>query len=83
LHVFVVAPRDARVAAAIQRLAVARNEAEEVLDRKDDGRRRYVKTYYDRDWENAPDYHLVLNTGVFTHEQAAEMIVSAVKLRGW
>jgi cytidylate kinase len=83
LHVFVVAPRDTRVAVAIQRLAVTRNEAEEALDRKDEGRRRYVKTYYDRDWENAPDYHLVINTGVFTYEQAAEMIVSAVKLRGW
>ena len=83
LHVFVVAPRDMRVAVAIQRLGVPRNEAEEVLDRKDEGRRKYVKTYYDREWENAPDYHLVINTGIFSHEQAAEMIVNAVKLRGW
>jgi cytidylate kinase len=78
-----VAPRETRVDVAIQRLGVARPEAQEVLDRKDDGRRRYVRTYYDREWENAPDYHLVINTGVFTYDQAGEMIVSAVKLRGW
>jgi cytidylate kinase len=83
MHVFIEAPRETRVEVAIHRLSVARNEAEEVLDRKDDGRRRYVKTYYDRDWENASNYHLVLNTGVFTHPQAAEMIVGAVTLRGW
>ncbi len=83
LHVFIVAPRETRVDVAIQRLGVARPEAQEVLDRKDDGRRRYVRTYYDREWENAPDYHLVINTGVFTYDQAGEMIVSAVKLRGW
>lgn len=83
MHVFIVAPREVRIDDAIQRLGVDRSKAEEVLDRKDDGRRRYVRTYYDREWENASNYHLVINTGVFTHEQAATMLISAVNLRGW
>ncbi len=83
LHVFIVAPRERRISVAAGRLGVDKGVATERLDRKDNGRRRYVKTYYDRVWEDASNYHLVINTGVFTYEQAAEMIVGAVKLRGW
>ncbi|MGD8726315.1 MAG: cytidylate kinase-like family protein, partial [Gemmatimonadales bacterium] len=50
LHVFIVAPRETRIATASCRLAVARSKAEDTVDRTDDGRRRYVRAYYDRDW---------------------------------
>ena len=83
LHVFVVAPREVRIAAAMRRLEIPRDEAEETLDRTDDGRRRYVKTYYDREWEHAENYHLVVNTGVFSYQQAADLIVQAARARGW
>jgi cytidylate kinase len=83
LHVFVVAPRLARVQAAVERLGLTGAEAEGVVERTDDGRRQYVKTYYDREWENADNYHLVINTGVFSYEQAAELIVKGARLRGW
>jgi cytidylate kinase len=83
LHVFIVAPRLARVQAVVERLGLTAKEAEEIVERTDDGRRRYVKTYYDRDWENADNYHLVISTGVFAYEQAAELIVTAARLRGW
>jgi cytidylate kinase len=83
LHVFIVAPREHRIEAATKRLGADRETAEETLDRTDDGRRRYVKTYYGREWEAADNYHLVISTGVFSHEQAAEMVVGAVGLRGW
>jgi hypothetical protein len=42
-----------------------------------------VKTHYDRDWEHAATYHLVVSTGVFTYEQAADLVVAAATLRGW
>lgn len=83
LHVFVVAPREMRIEAAMQRLGIDRDEAEEMLDQTDGGRRRYVKTYYDRDWEHAENYHLVVNTGVFSYQQAADLIVQAARARGW
>ncbi len=83
LHVFVVAPRDVRIEAAMRRLEIPRDEAEETLDHTDDGRRRYVKTYYDREWEHAENYHLVVNTGVFSYQQAADLIVQAARARGW
>ena len=83
LHVFVVAPREVRIDATMRRLEIAREEAEETLDHTDGGRRRYVKTYYDREWEHAENYHLVVNTGVFSYQQGADLIVAAVRARGW
>lgn len=83
LHVFVVAPRAARVEAAMRRLRIDPSEAEETVDQTDHHRRRYVKTHYDRDWEHAATYHLVISTGVFTYEQAAALVVEAARLRGW
>lgn len=83
LHVYVVAPRDRRVEAAMQRLAVSREDAADAVDRTDEGRRRYVKTHYGREWGHPANYHLVINTGAFTHEAAAALIVAAAKLRGW
>lgn len=83
LHVFLVGPIQDRVAAAITRLGIDRHEAEERIERTDTGRRRYVKTYYDREWDNAANYHLVINTGVFDYNQAADLVVKAAEMRGW
>ena len=83
LHVYIVAPRDVRIEAAAKELGISREEAEERVNRIDKGRRDYVKTYYQRRWDDPTNYHLVINTSVFTYEQAAEMIVGAVEVRGW
>jgi cytidylate kinase len=83
LHVYVVAPRELRVAAAARRLKVETGDADEAVDEIDNGRRRYVKTYYDRHWEDAGNYHLSLNTGIFSYEQCADLIIEAARARGW
>jgi cytidylate kinase len=83
LHIFLAAPTPDRVAAAITRLGLTRQEAEDRVERTDTGRRRYVKTYYDREWDNAANYHLVINTGVFDYAQAADFVVKAAEMRGW
>jgi len=82
LHVYLVAPREQRIAAAVRRLGASREEAEQTLDDVDDGRRRYVKTHYDRDWDDAAGYDLVVNTGHFGYEVAAGLIVEAARQRG-
>ncbi len=47
----------------------------------DEGRRRYVKTYYRRRWDDPANYHLVLNTGAFSYGQVAELICEAATIR--
>lgn len=83
LHVYCVAPIEVRVQRAMERLSVDRKEAERTIHEIDEGRRRYVKTHYGRQWDDPANYHLVLNTDAFTFEQCADMIVQAAKVRGW
>lgn len=83
LHVLVVAPLEVRVRRAMERLQVDQKEAERNIHEIDEGRRRYVKTYYGRRWDDPANYHLILNTDVFSFEQSAELIGAAVGLRGW
>jgi cytidylate kinase len=81
LHVYVVGPRHQRVAAIMRRLGVAQRDAERRLDDTDAGRRRYVKETYGRSWDEAANYDLVVNTGRFSVEHAADLIVEAARLR--
>jgi len=83
LHVYVVAPLEVRVQRAMERLRVVRQEAERATSEIDEGRRRYVKTYYGRRWDDPAGYDLVLSSAHFSYEQCAEMIEAAVRLRGW
>lgn len=82
LHVYIVAPRDVKIDTAMRRLQVDRKTAEKVTDDADHGRRRYVHTYYGREWDAAAGYDLVINTGKFAYEQAADLIVEAARQRG-
>jgi cytidylate kinase len=83
LHVYVVAPMAVRIERARERLRVDPKEAERTTRELDEGRRRYVKTYYGRRWEDPVNYHLVLNSGAFSYDQCAELIEDAVRARGW
>jgi cytidylate kinase len=82
LHVYLVAPRPQRVAAVVRRLGITPEEAAKRLDEVDDGRHRYVRTHYAREWDDAANYDLVINTGHLTYEQAADLIVAAAQARG-
>jgi cytidylate kinase len=83
LHVLVVAPLEVRARRAMERLQVDQKAAERTIHEIDEGRRLYVKTYYGRRWDDPANYHLVLNTDVFSYEQSGELIEAAVRLRGW
>ncbi len=83
LHVYIVAPREVRVQRTMERLKVDRKEAERTVDQIDEGRRRYVRTHYRRQWEDPSNYHLVLNSGSLSYDRCAELIVEAARLEGW
>lgn len=83
LHVYIVAPLDVRVQRAMERLKVDRKEAERATNEIDEGRRRYVKTYYDRRWDDPVNYDFILNSAPFSYQQCAEMVEAAVRVRGW
>ncbi|MCH2170829.1 cytidylate kinase-like family protein [Myxococcota bacterium] len=83
LHVRVVAPREQRIETAIRRLGIDRHEAPSVVDDSDDNRARYHQEYYDRDWNDPVNYHLVINTALVGYDGATSLIVAAARNRDW
>ena len=79
LHVRIVAPREVRIHTAAQRLSVGEKEAERTVDRRDNERKDYVRTHYQRDWDDSCNYHLVVNSALMSYEGAADLIVRAAK----
>ncbi len=83
LHVYIVGSREHRIRAASARLGMTEKEASDCADRIDEGRKRYVKTHYNRRWDDPTNYHLVFNSDVFSYEQIADLIAAAVEKKGW
>ncbi|TVR50514.1 MAG: cytidylate kinase-like family protein [Puniceicoccaceae bacterium] len=54
-------------------------DAEAYLKRKDTQRADYLKRYFEADPADTAPYHAVLNTGLLTTRQAAEMIAGVVR----
>jgi cytidylate kinase len=83
LHVYVTAPRDARVRIVMERLGLPEVEAARTVDTTDADRDRYVQRYYRRRRDDPANYHLVVNTALLGYDGAADLVVAAAHRRGW
>ena len=81
INVRIVAPRSLR----IERLTARRNstarEAEELIDRSDRERAKFIRTVYGRSWDDELAYSLVINTADMDIPHAATMIEMAWQTR--
>ena len=77
-HVRLVADRLLRVQWAAVRLGIDPAEAQRIVDDTDRQRARYHKEYYGRDWTDATNYHLTINTGWVGMEKATQMVVGGM-----
>jgi cytidylate kinase len=82
LHVKIVAPLRFRVARIAERDGVDAREAEHRVKECDANRARYHAHHYGRDWNDATNYHMVLNTGMLGLDGATAVIVARAK-RMW
>jgi cytidylate kinase len=80
-HVKLVAPLPQRIEAVMQRQGIEREAATKLLHETDANRARYVQQNYQRDWDDATSYHMVLNTGSLGIDGAAAVIVDCAKRR--
>jgi cytidylate kinase len=78
LHVRLVAARETRVRRLLGLQGGAAREAEEQIERTDNGRRRYVKAHFGRDIDDPHAYDLVINTDRMPPETAARLVVEAL-----
>ncbi len=83
IHVRLVASFDYRVRQTISKLGLSEQEARSEVKQRDEGRARYHKELFGRDWNDPVNYHLVLNTEILGAIGAAELIVARARSLGW
>jgi cytidylate kinase len=83
IHVRLVASLEYRVRQVISKLGLSEEEARSEVIQRDEGRARYHKELFGRDWNDPVNYHLVLNTEILGATGAAEIIVARARSLGW
>ncbi len=79
LHVRIIAPFERRVERWMERENLLRDEAEKITKERDHKHAHFVRTYFKEDINNPVLYDLVINTDKLSPENAADLIVKAVK----
>ena len=77
LHVRITADMAFRVAALQEQKRLSKNTAVRQLRASDQERAEYVRRYHNARWDDARNYHLVINTGLVPMAMASELIVTA------
>jgi cytidylate kinase len=88
LHVRIEAPLENRIQHVKEQLKQTRQvhyadidlrrEAQDLIQSRDTASAEYIKTYYHLDWSDPQLYHVVLNTGKVSVEQAVQVITSLI-----
>lgn len=88
LHIRIEAPEEDRIQRVKEQLKQQRKsfqadleirrEAQDLIHERDAASADYLKQYYEVNWADATLYHIVLNTGKLTIDQATEIIVDLV-----
>ena len=81
-HVRLTAPLDWRVERMAGILGLKKKEAEKIIKEKSNERNRFVKEYVKFDLEDPLNYDLVINNSRYSTDEAAKVVVSAMKIRG-
>ncbi len=79
LHVFIHADMESRAKRIVERYGECDKSPEKRLTEKDQKRKVYYKNYTGRNWGQAQNYDICLNSGVLGVEACAELILQACK----
>ena len=80
LHVFIHADMEHRAARIVEKYGETRQSPQKRLTDKDNKRRVYYKHYTNRNWGEAQNYHVCLNSGLVGVEKCADIIVDIAKM---
>jgi cytidylate kinase len=80
LHIYIFAPLEYRIEQVTKHNQLARAAAIELIGRRDYEHNAYLSRYYGGNQNQPYLYHLLINTGLFTHELAADLIKQALPL---
>lgn len=79
LQVRLVAPEKQRIRHCEKYYSLTEREATLFVHKTDRARRHYVKRYFNADVDDPLHYHLIVNTGLFSYEEAAQVIATAAR----
>jgi cytidylate kinase len=77
-HVRLVAPLEKRIEHVKNVFGFSRDKAIEYINKEDKARNHYLKNHFFHSADDVTLYHIILNTGLLTYDQTAEIIASAV-----
>ena len=83
IHCRLVASMPFRIREAMKRLELDEAEATLAVVERDEGRERYHRENFGRDWNDPVNYHLVLNTELLGRAGAAELVIARARALGW
>ena len=75
LHVFIHADMDFRTARVVAKYGQTKQSPEKRLTDKDNKRRIYYRHYTNRNWGEAQNYHVCLNSGLIGIDKCVDFIV--------
>lgn len=73
-HVRLIGSLEKRIEQAQKVLGLDRKSAINHIKKKDEGRRRYLKDNFDKDIDDPLLYHVIINTDLVQHDEAARLI---------
>jgi cytidylate kinase len=79
LRVRVVAPRKTRIETLSRKLSCSLPEAEKKMDQVDEGRTQFIEQHFYRNPNDPANYDVVLNSGRFSLEECAHVVVAALR----
>ncbi len=80
LHIYIFAPLDFRIERIMNLYNVNRDRAKEMIERRDNEHNAYLSRYYGGNQHQPYLYHLLINTGLFSYEMAANLIKQAIPI---
>lgn len=81
LSVRVVCPLEERIRGYAERHGIDERHARQRVEREDHARGAFIREYFSRDASNPSDYDLTVNTGSFSLERAAGLVLAAYEAK--
>jgi cytidylate kinase len=80
LHIHIFAPLPNRIENVMKRFNMDRTQATQYIELRDQQQDAYLSRYYGSDGRQPDLYHLLLNTGLFPYELAADFVRQALSV---
>ena len=77
-HIRIVANKQDRVKRLMEEQKVEEEKALSIISQKDEAASKFIYDFFDNDWADPHNYHLVINTSLISPDNAIKQILNAV-----